>query len=107
MFQNECVNLYNHFLFEVLGHSSRQFAEDLCDGITEASRSLPSDDSESRGKPPSVWAKDAMAAAFTGVKSHGAATAVACILDPDSRRLGIAWIGDSGVMVVRRPTKQR
>lgn len=57
--------------------------------------------------PPSTQAKEVMALAFDRVKSHGAATAVACILDADTRRLGISWIGDSGVMVVRRPTKQR
>lgn len=58
-----------------------------------------------RSNPAPSWvAKSILCKAFRKVKSFGAATALVAFFDTASNRLGIASVGDSGLMVIRRST---
>lgn len=88
-------------LKEVLGYTSKEFSDDLMAGCQKTAQSLPLDVAV-----PSRRAACILQQGYTQVTKHGAATAVIAHFESAQNRLGIAGLGDSGVMVVRRPTVQ-
>merc|ERR1712072_1467338 len=53
---------------------------------------------------PSELCKEILCESFGNTRTYGASTAVITHLDVQKNKLGMAILGDSGVMVVRRPT---
>jgi len=89
-------------LQSVLGHTSKGFADSLMAGCRNSAQALP----ERIG--PAEKAEHLLKEGYGQVKAvHGAATAVVTYFDSRTRTLGVANLGDSGVMVVRRPTKRQ
>lgn len=93
----------------VLGHSSKAFAEELMSKCRESSSALAA--AAATVSPdalgPGCAARQVLCEGYREVLVHGAATAVISWLDCRTNRLGVAVLGDSGVMVVRRPTSRR
>mmetsp|Transcript_49847 Transcript_49847/g.139512 ORF Transcript_49847/g.139512 Transcript_49847/m.139512 type:complete len:705 (-) Transcript_49847:99-2213(-) len=91
-------------LQHVLGYTSKAFADELMnncrsgahaslDGVTIASR-------------PSALAERMLCVGFEKAQRFGASTAVVASFDSTTNKLGLAVLGDSGVMVVRRPVSK-
>lgn len=89
-------------LQHVLGYTSKAFADELMAQCSTVARGLDLD----RQRAPSVAAQQILCDGFMGVQKYGASTAAIAYLDTRSNRLGVAILGDSGVMVVRRPTSR-
>lgn len=87
-------------LARYLGNSSKVFATMLmlhCEGeVTDVVASC-----DPLG-PPSATAVEIFNKGYSKVTCHGATTALVTYLDSKQRRLGIASLGDSGLMVLRR-----
>jgi len=88
-------------LEKVLGHSSKDFADDLMIGCQRAAQLQPC-----RGADPCEKAERILREGYKQVNKHGAATAVVAYFDSKQNQLGVASLGDSGVIVMRRPTVQ-
>lgn len=88
-------------LEQVLGHSSKEFADDLMIGCQGEAQLQPC-----RGADPCEKAECILRGGYKQVTKHGAATAVIAHFDSRQNQLGVASLGDSGVIVMRRPTVQ-
>lgn len=88
-------------LKEILGYTSKDFADDLMAGCQKTAQSQL--DSVAS---PSESAAYILREGYDQVATHGAATAVVAYFDSMRNKLGVAGLGDSGVMVIRRPTMQ-
>lgn len=87
-----------------LGYTSKRFAEEIMGWCLNKAEELADDQEPSPG--PGKAAKKILSDAFEKVSCYGAATAVVALMDPVRNLLGIASLGDSGVMVIRRPTRE-
>uniref|UniRef100_A0A7S1WIM1 Protein phosphatase n=1 Tax=Alexandrium catenella TaxID=2925 RepID=A0A7S1WIM1_ALECA len=89
-------------LQHVLGYTSKAFADELMAQCKSVASGIAS------GKPcePSEVAQRILCDGFMGVQKYGASTAAIAYLDTRTNRLGVAILGDSGVMVIRRPTSR-
>ncbi|CAK0852961.1 unnamed protein product [Prorocentrum cordatum] len=92
----------------VLGHSSKAFAEALMSRCREFSCEFAA--AAATGSlsalGPGRAARQVLCEGYREVQVHGASTAVISWLDSRTNKLGVAVLGDSGVMVVRRPTSR-
>lgn len=88
-------------LKEILGYTSKEFADDLMAGCQRTAQSQLNS-----GARASEGAASILREGYAQVATHGAATAVVAYFDPRHNKLGVAGLGDSGVMVIRRPTLQ-
>lgn len=86
-----------------LGYTSKAFADELMAKCMVAAKRRLSQD-EPRDEVPSEFCRKVLCEAFYDMKSYGATTGIVTYLDTRTNRLGMAILGDSGVMVVRRPT---
>lgn len=89
-------------LQSALGVTSKAFADELMSRCGDEVRHH----AESGGCTglPSELCKKILCDAFDGIQSYGATTAAVTYFDAESNKLGMAILGDSGVMVIRRPT---
>jgi len=87
-----------------LGYTSKAFADELMANCMDAASRRLCEEDEPRHGTPSDFCKKVLYEAFHDMKSYGASTGVVAYLDTRTNRLGMAILGDSGVMVVRRPT---
>jgi serine/threonine protein phosphatase PrpC len=85
-----------------LGVTSKVFADELMANCKEAAEDIGG--SARAEQPSSVLCKEVLCGAFQKMESFGAATVVITHFDERTNKLGMAFLGDSGVMVVRRPT---
>lgn len=90
----------------VLGYTSKAFADELMEGCKEAVQALTASDALGPQGTPSATAEMILVEGFGKVLKNGASTAVITYMDRRTSRLGIACLGDSGVMVVRKPTNR-
>jgi protein phosphatase PTC7 len=86
-----------------LGYTSKAFADELMAKCMAAAKQKLCEDI-SRDVLPSEFCRKVLCEGFHDMKSYGATTGVVTYFDARSNRLGMAILGDSGVMVVRRPT---
>lgn len=86
-------------LKEILGYTSKDFADDLMAGCKKTAQSQLGS-----GASPSESAAYILQEGYDQVAKHGASTAVVAYFDSTRNTLGVAGLGDSGVMVIRRPT---
>mmetsp|Transcript_19360 Transcript_19360/g.46606 ORF Transcript_19360/g.46606 Transcript_19360/m.46606 type:complete len:769 (+) Transcript_19360:64-2370(+) len=86
---------------QVLGHTSRVFAEELMACICERVEQLGPNCCKEEESPSQV-AKALVEESFAAAESYGASTAVSVLLDGARGRLGVTSLGDSGVIVIRR-----
>lgn len=86
-----------------IGHSSRAFAEQLMQGCEgHVTSECDVHDKNDQCSPPSKTAMEIFKKGYATVNCHGATTALVTVLDSNQRRLGIASLGDSGLMILRR-----
>jgi len=84
-------------MLQMLGHSSKPFADELMNGCRVAARKK--NEEMGAGVNPSVVARDILRMGYERGTRDGASTAVVAHLQ--ASRLGIATLGDSAVVVVR------
>lgn len=90
-------------LEKYLGHSSRAFAEQLMNACeAEVDAHIQWAQVQNQMSPPSKSAMEIFRKGYTKVTCHGASTALVAYLDSNQHRLGVASLGDSGLMVLRR-----
>jgi len=89
-------------LKSALGYSSKAFADELMEHCKSVAEELDRDTLKSWES--SALCREVLCKAFDMVNCFGATTAVITHLDHQTNKLGMAILGDSGVMVVRRPT---
>jgi len=90
-------------LQHILGYTSKAFADELMAQCWSVARGSSWGN---RPTEPSEAAQQILCDGFMGVRKYGASTAAIAYLDTRRNRLGVAVLGDSGVMVVRRPTSK-
>lgn len=94
-------------LHSVLGYTSKAFADELMLGCLQAVQDILSDSQSQEGAArPSHAAEQILTEGFKQQTTFGACTAIIAVLDNKQAtcHLGIASLGDSGVIVVRRPS---
>lgn len=80
------------------GCNAKLFAEELMTGATEASKNLTKDDQ----KNPSAKALQCIIDAYSNTQSYGSSTCLVGVLDGAKWQLGLANLGDSTALVLRR-----